>query len=169
MGGRGRKRSTQVLPREWIMTRSFGIAWGSGLTYPNLRKGWSRGASEGWRATHTNTHTHTQLEKPYCTVKDRTTLISLNPRCRAAAYEFYVLSALLIVEWFTGFSRAHLFLNNEVFVSARQKWFIPPPFCCALTSSTCQKNPKCMTKHVPIRFHCHYPPIIFKTVSQLSS
>ena len=34
------------------MTRSFGIAWGAGLTYRNLREGEPRSLEE-WRARHT--------------------------------------------------------------------------------------------------------------------
>ena len=55
-------RSPQVLPCEWILARSFGIAWGAGLRYPNLREGWSE---EPCRMEG-KTHTHTELGSNIC-------------------------------------------------------------------------------------------------------
>ena len=45
-------------------------------------------------------------------------LISLNPRCEAAAYDFYVFFALLIVEWFWNFL-GHIYFDDEKTSSQR--------------------------------------------------
>ena len=45
----------------------------------------------------------------------------------------------LMVEYFWRHIWAHLFLNDENVVSARRGWFISPPFCYSLSSSTYQK------------------------------
>ena len=45
------------------MTRSFGSAWGTGLTYPNLREGEPRSLEE-WRTRHTHNHATYHAELP---------------------------------------------------------------------------------------------------------
>ena len=45
----------------------------------------------------------------------RATLISLNPCCRAAVYDFYVLFVFLIVKWFW----RHIYLDDEKTSSQR--------------------------------------------------
>jgi len=81
--GGPRKRSPQVLPRKWIMTRSFGIAWGAGLTYPDLREG----RTEEPCRMESNTHTHTHILK-----RCPTWTPSIIPYHRSALSTKYVVS-----------------------------------------------------------------------------
>ena len=81
------------------------------------------------------------FKKPVClqTVLLGATLISLNPHCTIAVYNFYALfcsftSSLIMAYLWNGFEKtstsgAHLFLDNEDVVSVRWQWLISPPFC----------------------------------------
>ena len=90
------------------------------------------------------------------------TLISLNLRCKAAAYDFYVFSALLIVEWFLKFS-GRIYLDNETTSSQRggNGWFLRH-FVSRWLSPHIKKSTKLVTKHVPIWVHGLHPPPTFK-------